>query len=255
MWQSDVDDSIEHHKSNVRPTVILSGILWIVSMLSLIGGNWEYLKYVAILSVAFGLPPIAVKAFATLRRFHFDVNCMMLFAVLGALALQDFEEAAAVTFLFAISEALESKCTSRARNALASIISLRPEHANVINPLTQEVCVLPASAVAVGSAVKVKPGDKIPADGVIMEGTSTVDESSLTGESRPVSKSVGMPVAGGTINSGTGMLVVKTTATSEDSAVARLIRLVEEAQINRSDTEKMVDRFAKVYTPFVILGK
>ena len=81
--QPDADDTIEHHKSTVRPTVILSGIFWFISMLSLIGGL-EYLQYAALLSVVFGLPPIAIKAFATLRRFHFDVNCMMLFAVLGA---------------------------------------------------------------------------------------------------------------------------------------------------------------------------
>lgn len=252
--KSDVDDTIELHKSTVRPTVILSGVFWVVSMLSLIGENWDYLKYVALLSVAFGLPPIALKACMTLRRFHFDVNCMMLFAVLGALALQEFTEAAAVTFLFAISEALESKCTSRARNALASIINLRPENANVINPITQEVCVLPATAVAVGSLVKIKPGDKVPTDGVVIEGKSTLDESSLTGESRPVFKYTSMQVSGGTANCGSGVLVVRTTATSDDSAVSRLIRLVEEAQINRSDTEKMVDIFAKVYTPFVVLG-
>ena len=252
--QSDVEDVIEHHKSTIRPTVILSGVFWIVSMLSLIGGKWDYLKYAALLSVVFGLPPIAVKACTTLRRCQFDVNCMMLFAVIGALALQEFSEAAAVTFLFAISEALESKCTSRARNALAAIICIRPEHANLINPITQDVVVLPAAAVAVGSMVRVKPGDKVPCDGVVMEGSSTIDESTLTGESRPVSKSKSMNVSGGTINSGSGQIVVKTTATSEDSAMSRLIRLVEEAQINRSDTEKMVDRFAKVYTPLVVVA-
>jgi hypothetical protein len=83
--QADTDDTVEIHKSTVRPTVILSGVFWIVSMLSLIGGNWDYLKYFALLSVTFGLPPIAIKACVTLRRFHFDVNSMMLFAVLGAL--------------------------------------------------------------------------------------------------------------------------------------------------------------------------
>ena len=159
--QSKGDDIIEHHKSSIRPTVILSGVFWVVSMLSFIGGNWDYLKYLALLSVAFGLPPIAMKACMTLRRFQFDVNCMMLFAVLGALALQEFTEAAAVAFLFAFSEVLESKCTARARNALGAIMSLRPEHANLINPITHDIVVLPAAAVAVGSLVRVRPGDKV----------------------------------------------------------------------------------------------
>ncbi len=223
-------------------------------MFSLIGGNWDYLKYVALLSVAFGLPPIAMKALRTLRRFHFDVNCMMLFAVLGALPLQEYTESAAVCFLFSISEALESGATARARDALSAIVCLRPEHANVINPHTKAIVVLPASVVTVGSLVSVRTGDKIPTDGIVVEGESTVDESNLTGESRPVSKAKGSKVSGGTINTGSTQLVVKTTATSESSAVSRLVRLVEEAQSNRSETEKMVDTFAKIYTPFVVLA-
>mmetsp|Transcript_29767 Transcript_29767/g.63127 ORF Transcript_29767/g.63127 Transcript_29767/m.63127 type:complete len:1409 (+) Transcript_29767:67-4293(+) len=254
LMQEDTEDTIEHHKSTVRWTVVLSGVFWIISMLSFIGGNWDYLKYVALLSVAFGLPPIAVKAFKTLRRFRFDVNCMMFFAAAGALALQEYTESAAVTFLFAISDYLEARATARARNALSAIVCLRPERANVINPLTKAIVVLPASAVAVGVLVSVRTGDKIPCDGVVVEGKSTIDESSLTGESRPVNKSPGMPVSGGTINTGNTQLVIKTTATSNNSAVARLIRLIEEAQSNRSETEKMVDTFAKIYTPIVVLA-
>ena len=249
------EDMIDQHKTSVRPSVILSGVFWVISMFSLIGGgNWDYLKYVALLSVAFGLPPIAMKAFRTLRRCHFDVNCMMLFAVLGALSLQEYTESAAVCFLFSISEALESRATARARNALSAIVCLRPEHANVINPHTKAIVVLPASVVTVGSLVSVRAGDKIPCDGTVIEGKSTVDESTLTGESTPVSKATGSKVSGGTINTGSTQLVVKTTATSESSAVSRLIRLVEEAQSNRSETEKMVDTFAKIYTPLVVLA-
>jgi Cd2+/Zn2+-exporting ATPase len=116
--------------------------------------------------------------------------------------------------VFVISEALESKCTSRARNALADIICLRTEHANVINPITQNIVVLLATSVAVGSLVR-----------VVVEGKSTIDESTLMGESRSVSKSESMLVSGGTINTGSGMLVVRTTATSDNSAVSRLCLL------------------------------
>ena len=223
-------------------------------MLSYIGGKWEYLKYVALLSVAFGLPPIARKAFSTMRRCHFDANCMMLFAAIGAVALQEYTEAGAVTFLFSISETLESRATARARNALSAIVCLRPERANVINPITKEIVVLPAAAVAVGATVSVRTGDKVPCDGIVIEGKSVVDESSLTGESRPVHKGPESTVSGGTINTGSTQLVVRTTATSDNSAVARLIRLVEEAQANRSETEKLVDSFAKVYTPVVVFA-
>lgn len=261
-----------------RPTVILSGVFWIISMLSYIGGNWSvpfvrdlvdfsvflltalmtfyrgYLKWVGLVAVIFGLPPIAIKAFRTMRRFQFDANCLMLFASIGAVALQEFQEAAAVVFLFAISEWLEVRASSRARHALAAIVSLRPEKANIFHPSTKEIIVVPAAAVPVGALVSVKPGDKIPCDGVVVEGTSTVDESSLTGESRPISKGPGDEVSGGTVNSGLTPLTVRTTSTSENSAVSRLIRLVEEAQANTSDTEKLIDEFAKWYTPVIVLA-
>ncbi len=248
------EEIIEQHRAIVRWNTVLSGICWIVSMLSYIGGNWMHLKYVALFSVAFGLPPIALKAYRTLRRLHFDVNCMMLFATVGAVALQEFTEAAAVTFLFSISEALESVATSRARNALSAIVQLRPDRASVINPITKQIVVLPASAVPVGTLVSVKTGDKFPCDGCVVEGQSTADESNLTGESIPVKKGPGSMVSSGTTNKGATQLVVQTTATSDQSAVAKLIRLVEEAQTNRSDTEKLVDRFAAVYTPIVLLA-
>lgn len=242
LWALTVNDTTEgtskhHHSSTVRITVILSGIFWVISMLSYIGGSWEYLKYVALLSVAFGLPHIAMKAFKTLRRCHFDVNCMMFLAASGALALQDYPESAAVVFLFSIGEVLEQRATSRARDALSEIVSTRPEYANVINPITHDIVVLPVNSVVVGTTVSVRTGDKIPCDGEVIEGMSTVDESSLTGESRPITKSAGMTVIGGSINNGNTQLVIRTTATSNDSAVAKLIRLLEEAQSNRSETE------------------
>lgn len=214
----------------------------------------EYLKYVGLLSVCFGLPSIAIKAFRTLRRYQFDTNCLMFFASVGALALGDFAEAAAVVFLFAISEWLEVRATSRARRALAAIVHLRPEKANLVHPTTHELIVVPASAVPVGALVSVKTGDKIPCDGVIVEGQSSVDESSLTGESRPIRKGPNDKVSGGTVNSGTTQLMVRTTSTADNSAVSRLIKLVEEAQANRSETEKLVDEFAKIYTPVVVLS-
>jgi Cd2+/Zn2+-exporting ATPase len=235
----NTEGTIKYQHSTVRRSVILSGVFWVVSMFSIIGGSWVYLEYLALLSVVFGLPPIAVKAFKCLRRRRFDVNCMMFLAAVGALALQDYTESAAVTFLFAVSEVLEQCATSRARNALSDIVHLRPEYANVINPVTNDIVVLPANNVAVGTTVSVRTGDKIPCDGEVIDGTSTVDESSLTGESRPITKSTGMQVSGGTINSGNTQLVIRTTATSNNSAVARLIRLLEEAQANRSETEKV----------------
>lgn len=201
----------------------------------------------------FGLPPVARKAWRTLRRRQFDSNCMMVTAALGAVALGEFDEAASVSFLFAVSELLEARSTSKARKALKAIVSLRPEHASVIHPTTREIIIVPAGKVPIGSMISVRTGDKIAADGIVVEGVSTVDESSLTGESKPIMKRVNDTVSGGSINVGTTQLVVKTTSSVEDSAVSRLIRLVEEAQASRSPTEKMIDQFARSYTGWVIL--
>lgn len=137
----------------------------------------EYLKFVGLVSVVFGLPQIAVKALRTMRRCQFDANCLMLFATLGAIALQEFVEAAAVAFLFSLSEWLEARATSRARQALSSIVNLRPEKANLIHPRTKQLLVVPVEVVPVGASVSVRSGEKIPCDGVVAEGSTTVDES------------------------------------------------------------------------------
>ncbi|OEU13570.1 heavy metal translocatin [Fragilariopsis cylindrus CCMP1102] len=227
------------------------GFFWVLSMVSIVNGI-DWFKYFGLASVLFGLPPIIIKAYRTLKRCQFDANCMMVTAALGALALGQYDEAASVSFLFAVSEFLEASATTKARKALSEICALRPDHANVIHPISKEIVVVPADRVPLGSLISVRTGDKIAADGVILEGSTAIDESSLTGESTPAHKIVGDEVSGGTINIGQTQLVVKTTTTVEDSAVSRLIRLVEEAQSNRSPTEKMVDAFAQSYTPFVI---
>mmetsp|Transcript_4379 Transcript_4379/g.11084 ORF Transcript_4379/g.11084 Transcript_4379/m.11084 type:complete len:1125 (-) Transcript_4379:130-3504(-) len=252
----DEDEAVEDEDSGVglRPASAICGVLWIVSMLSNLGGNWKILSYWGLLSVGFGMPPIAKKAYKTARRGNIDTNVLMSLAILGAVFLGQYDEAAAVTFLFSLSEWLEDKATRRANVALKAIVHLKPETANLIHPKTHDLILVPATVVPVGALVAVKTGDKIPCDGVVVEGTSTVDESSLTGESRPVLKTLKNEVSGGTLNNGNTQLVLKTTRTSDDSAVSRLIRLVEEAQANRSETEKIVDSFAKVYTPVVVFS-
>jgi len=254
---TDEEDSVQdqnEHSNGVRPAIVISGVFWILAMLSKFGGSFENLSYLGLVSVAFGIPPIANKAYRTACRGMIDTNVLMGLAVVGAIFLKQFDEAAAVTFLFSLSEWLETRATRRANDALTAIIKLKPERANIIQPKTKELITVPATAVPIGAMVAVKAGDKIPCDGVVVEGVSTVDESSLTGESRPVKKGLGDEVSGGTVNSGNTQIVVQTSRTSDDSAVSRLIRLVEEAQANRSETEKIVDSFAKIYTPVVVLS-
>lgn len=254
IWTIKTEDDIEYHKPRLQWNVALSGAFWIISLFYLIGGNWKYLEYVGLVSVALGIPKIGMKALATLRRFQFDTNCMMLFATIGAVGLQEYTEAAAVAFLFSLSEWLESLSTARARNALSSIAKLRPERARIKDHASNSFRIVAATVVPIGSVVSVMTGDKVPCDGIIVDGMSTMDESSLTGESRPIRKGIGDSVSGGTINAGRANILVQTTSLADDSAVARLIRLVEEAQTNRSPTEQLIDEFAKRYTPIVVLA-
>lgn len=237
----------------LKVNIILSGLCWILSLLSYVDESLSNLQYAGIGAVFFGLPPVMMKAYLTMRRCQFDANCMMVTAALGSLAMGEYDEAASVSFLFAISEFLEARATRKARRALKEIVSLRPDYANVIDPATGEIVIVPAESLPVGCRVSVRTGDKVPADGVVVEGNSSVDESSLTGEARPVEKHPGEEVSSGSINVGSTQLVIRTKSTVGDSALSRLIELIEEAQANTSETEKLVDSFAKKYTPFVLV--
>uniref|UniRef100_A0A7S1G0M0 HMA domain-containing protein n=2 Tax=Corethron hystrix TaxID=216773 RepID=A0A7S1G0M0_9STRA len=254
--RKEMNSNIENTSNtelSVKIAITLSGVFWSISMLSYIPG-WNNFKYFALCAVLLGLPPIALKAISTLRRKHFDANCLMFLAVVGALCLREFTEAAAVSFLYSISDILETLATRKARDALSEIVNLRPESANLIDPATDNVSVISADDVLPGQRLLVRPGEKIPCDGIILEGSSVVDESALTGESRPIKKSLNDDVSGGTINIGRSPLVVNATVTVDNSAVARLIQLVEKAQANRSPTERLVDKFAKLYTPIIVFS-
>jgi len=235
----------------MHPLVGVCGMFWLLSMLSF-DPSFKSFEYFALISVIIGVPPIVVKSFYTLRRGQLDAQCNMLFAVIGALILGEYTEAAAVTFIFSLSDFLEHIATSRARLALQEIVSLRPEYANLMNAETKEITIIKASQIRVGDLLSVKSGDKVASDGIIVEGNSLLDESSLTGESRPVKKLTNDKVSGGTINVGASPIVVKATSTVENSAIARLIQLVEEAQTNQSPTEQLVDAFAKRITPVIV---
>lgn len=213
--------------------------------ISMLSGWFPPAEWAALAAVALGLPPVAKKGLLALRQRVLDINFLMTVAVLGALAIGEWGEGATVGFLFAVAEWLEDRAMDRARSAIAAVMKLAPDTATLAGGRD-----VPASTVAVGARLLVRPGARIPLDGRVVHGESSVDESALTGESVPVAKTVGAAVSAGTVNQ-SGVLEVETTATTGDSAVARMARLVEEAQAARSPTERWVDRFSRVYTPVV----
>ena len=226
-------------------TAILLGVAWIIELLAPQVGKWAFVAACLI-----GVAPVAKRAFAALRLGQpFTIESLMTVAAIGALFIDAAEEAALVVFLFAVGEVLEGVAAGKARDGIRALADLVPKTALLlVNGTTQEV---PASSLAVGQMVLVRPGDRIPADGEIAEGTSGVDDSPVTGESVPVTKGPGDPVFAGSINTEAALRVTVTKA-AEDNTIARIIRLVEEAEVARAPTERFIDRFSRWYMPAIV---
>ncbi|WP_370523475.1 heavy metal translocating P-type ATPase [Brevundimonas sp. P7753] len=204
-----------------------------------------------LVALAVGLVPVGWRAI-TAARFGspFSIEMLMTIAAVGAVFIGAQEEAAVVVLLFLVGEMLEGVAAGRARKSIQGLTDLVPKTALVeVNGQVSEV---PAEGLAVGVVILVRPGDRVPADGDIVEGEGEIDEAPVTGESVPKRKMVGDPVYAGTINVG-GVLRVRVTAAAADNTIARVVRLVEEAQESKSPTERFIDRFSKIYTPLVLV--
>lgn len=192
---------------------------------------------------------IAARAVASLRIRHISIELLVTIATIGALAIGEYWEAAAVTFLFILGAYLEARTLSRTRQVLKGLLDLAPTTAVVVRDGYQ-VEIMPGE-VASGEIVLIKPGSKVPVDGEVVEGRSAVDESAITGEPMPEEKTAGAMVFAGTVNQN-GLLKVRATGVGADTTLARIIRRVEEAQDEKAPTQRFIERFAKWYTPFII---
>lgn len=193
---------------------------------------------------------ILPKAWYAARRLRPDMNLLMTVAVVGAIAIGEWFEAAVVAFLFAASLTLESWSVGRARRAIAALMDLAPPTARIRRDDGTEEDV-PPEQVSVGTVFIVRPGEKLPLDGHVVRGASDVNQAPITGESVPVSKEPGDSVFAGTIN-GDGALEVECTKPAQDTTLAHIIRMVGEAQSRRAPSEQWVEKFARVYTPIVM---
>ena len=226
-------------------TALLLGAAWIIEYLTPEIGKWAFVAACLI-----GVAPVAQRAFAALRMGQpFTIESLMTIAAIGALFIDAAEEAALVVFLFAVGEVLEGVAAGKARDGIRALANLVPKTAQLVTgDTTREV---PAASLTVGQTVLVRPGDRIPADGEITDGTSGVDESPVTGESVPKTRRPGDAVFAGAINT-EAALRVKVTKGPEDNTIARIIRLVEEAEEARAPTERFIDRFSRWYMPAIV---
>lgn len=192
------------------------------------------------------------RAWFALRRFRPDMNLLMVVAVFGAVGLGQWFEAASVSFLFAVALLLESWSVSRARSAIKNLLEISPATARFLCPVDGTLEEKPIAQVPVGATVLVRPGEKIPLDGVVTKGITSVNQAPLTGESLPVLKRVGDEVYAGTVNAETAF-EFRTTKPAADTTLARIIQMVEQARSRRARVEQWVDRFAQTYTPTMML--
>lgn len=211
----------------------------------------DYGLWVFAVTVLAGVSPFARKAFAlAISGSPFSIEMLMSVAALGALIIGEPEEAAAVVFLFSVGELLESVAADRARAGIRALASLVPKTAILLD--TQGVQRdVPAASLQVNDLVLVRPGDRVSADGVIVQGTSSLDDSPVTGESVPVVKTVGDEVFAGSINVD-GALNVRVEKTAADNTIARIIELVEQAQASKAPTARFIEKFSRYYTPAVM---
>ncbi len=195
--------------------------------------------------------PIARAGWFALRARRADMNLLMTVAAVGAVAIGQWDEGASVLILFGIGTLLQAMTVERTRREIAGMLAIAPAEANLLHDDHEHR--VPVAHVSVGDTVRVRPGERLPVDGVVVAGQSAVDQAPITGESIPIEAQAGVAVFAGSVN-GEGTIEVRATKPAHDTTLARIVALVEEAQASKAPAQAFVDRFAAVYTPLVILG-
>ncbi len=219
-------------------------------LLSISGKVFTTSTLLFISSTLFGTYYFSRSAWAAIKSLNYSISALMLLAIVGAIIIGEYVEAASLAFLFSLAELLEAYAVDRARNSLRELMKLTPDEAMVKRG--NDEITLAVSDILVGEIFIVRPGEKIALDGTVASGESSVDQSPITGESVPISKKNDDVIYAGSINN-EGYLEVKVTKNHENTTLARIIHLVEEAESKKAPIERFVEKFAKIYSPIVIL--
>lgn len=253
----DTQQTSNNQSGSVRKKWMLIGVAGlaavIAEVITFISGSENSWPVIVLSLFAISLSGLGTykKGWIALKNANLNINALMSIAVTGAVILQQWPEAAMVMVLFTLAEMIEALSLDRARNAIRGLMAMTPEQATVLQ-VDGKWEVIAAAGVQLGASIRVAPGERIPLDGLISKGQSTINQAPITGESMPVEKALGDKVFAGTINQ-TGSFDYTVTALQNDSTMSRIIHAVEEAQASKAPTQGFVDRFAKIYTPCVFL--
>ncbi|MBP1913290.1 Cd2+/Zn2+-exporting ATPase [Lederbergia galactosidilyticus] len=247
------DHDHAHAHNSIQHLMLLIGISVLIFVSAMIvehiGYNWVAVILYLVAAALSGYTTF-VKGLKNLFALKFNIDTLMTIALIGAFGIGEWKEGTLVAILFGINEYLEGLGMQKARKSMETLLEVAPKEAIRIGGNGEEI--VPISALQVGDVVLVKSGAKIPSDGVVKDGKSSVNEAAITGESMPVEKEGGEAVFGGSINN-EGVLRVEITKAYEDSSLAKILHLVEEAQETKTPTEKFINQFAKYYTPAIMV--
>ncbi|MFY0519222.1 heavy metal translocating P-type ATPase [Lysinibacillus sp. UGB7] len=254
--KSSIEKSTSFYKKteNILAGIALLFVILGYVLVTMRGETDPFAIGMFIVAILVGGVGIFKTGFRNLARFEFDMKTLMTIAVIGAAIIGEWEEAAVVVFLFAVSEALEAYSMDKARQSIRQLMDIAPATATIKRAHGEHFheMEVPTEEIEIGDILIVKPGQKIAMDGIVIRGLSAVNQAAITGESIPVNKSKDDEVFAGTLNE-EGALEVRVTKRVEDTTIAKIIHLVEEAQAEKAPSQQFVDRFAKYYTPAIMM--
>lgn len=232
-------------------TITSGGLLTVVSVLDWMGFDNDWLTVLYLLTALIGGYHTARSAYYSLRSLSMDMNFLMTIAVIGAAFIGEWSEAATVVVLFSLGNTLQAYTLDKTRESIKALIELTPREALVRRQNVEQLLLI--EDIRIGDVIIVKPGERIAMDGGVIQGVSTVNQAAITGESMPIEKNVGDMVYAGSINE-VGSLEIVVTKLSTDSTIAKILKLVEEAQAQKAPSQQFVDKFAAYYTPVIIVS-
>ena len=249
------DDTFEQvplwkKRENISAAISLVILLIGISLQFSIGKEHPVVITTFIIAILVGGYDLFISGFKNLFRFYFDLHTLMTIAIIGAAFIGEWVEGAAVVILFAISEGLESYSVDKARQSIKSLVDIAPNHATIRRH--NEVIEVHVDKIQINDIMLIKPGEKVAMDGEVISGNTSINQAAITGESIPVQKQAGDEVFAGTLNE-EGSIEVRVTKLVDDTTIAKIIHLVEEAQAEKAPAQKFVDRFALYYTPAIMV--